>query len=195
MKFFYRSLELTIPETVYDPSEDSLLLADLLEREDLAQKDVLDMGCGSGLLSILCAAKHAQVTAVDVNPKAVQATKENAKKNHVPVMVLQSDLFSRVHGTFDLILFNAPYLPTAPDDDDARWSGGENGRDAIERFAATAMPFLKPSGKILLAISSLTGEQEVTSLFEQQNFSIRVATRQKIAWEELIVIECRTDAF
>jgi len=64
---------------VYPPSEDTMLLLDCLEVVD--GEDLLEMGCGSGIISLHCAAAGARVTAVDLNPAAVECTIENARKN------------------------------------------------------------------------------------------------------------------
>lgn len=86
--------------------------------------NVLDLGCGSGVLGIaLCLTRRARVVAVDIAPAAVEAALHNAALNGV------SDRFDieqgdarRVKGTFDLVLANilAPVLLGDADDIAAR---------------------------------------------------------------------------
>jgi release factor glutamine methyltransferase len=187
MKYFYKNIVLEVPESVYFPEEDSELLASVIEKSDFSAKRVLEMGCGSGLLSILAAKQGSAVTAVDANPVAVDATKGNAARNDVPIHVFESDLFQKVDGVFDAIIFNPPYLPS--EDDDRTYAGGQSGRDTIERFAAGVKDHLEKNGTILMLISSLTGEEETAALLEKNGFSVAVAARKKIPWEELIVLE------
>lgn len=185
MKFYYKEIVLEIPDSVYYPREDSLLLAKILEKEPLKGR-YLDMGCGSGFLAILMA-KSADVTAVDINKEAIKATKENAEKNNVKIKAFVSDLFSFVDESFDLIVFNPPYLPTK--DESEQWSGGKSGREVIEKFVHQAGNHLEKNGKILLLISSLTGEKVVLDLFSNNGFSASIIARKKVPWEELMVIE------
>jgi len=191
MRFYHGKMEFEIPESVYEPREDSLLLAEALERLKLADKKVLEVGCGSGFLSILAAKKKAAVTSVDINPEAVRITKENAAKNGIKIEAAQSDLFSSVNKTFDIIIFNPPYLPVEEGETDAIYSGGKTGRETVERFVDQAENHLNPGGIILLLISSLTGEKEVIELFEKRNMKASAIMREKVPWEELIVLECQ----
>jgi len=201
MKFYHGKLALDVPATVYYPMEDSLFLAKLLEKKSLVNKKVLDMGCGSGFLSIIMAKGKAQVTGADISRDAVKATNNNAERNNVSVTCIQSDLFSVINGTFDLIVFNPPYLPEGADakylgKEKSHLVGGKTGREVVEKFIKQAKSHLNNGGKILLLISSLTGEEEVIDTFNKHGFRTRVLDRQKIPWEELMVIEaCIQPAF
>lgn len=184
MKFYHSGIELDVPESVYCPREDSLLLARVLE--NLKGKKILEMGCGSGFLAILLANGN-EVTAADIDEEAVRVTERNAIKNNVKVKTIKSDLFSVVNERFDVIVFNPPYLPD--DNNNITYSGGSSGRDAIERFVKDARDFLNQNGKIYMVISSLTGEKEVLDLFHCNGFETNILARDKIPWEELMVIE------
>ncbi|ANQ53305.1 ribosomal protein L11 methyltransferase [Thermosipho sp. 1063] len=69
--------------------------------------DVLDLGCGSGILSILSKKLGAnRVLGVDNDPLAVESALENVKKNNGDVEIRKSDLFKNVDGKYDLIVSN-----------------------------------------------------------------------------------------
>ena len=193
--FYHKGITLFVPDRVYYPREDSLLLAGILEKKKL-KGSILDIGCGSGLLALIMA-KSADVIAVDINSLAVKTTLQNADANDIKLKVLQSDLFSKVKGRYNMIVFNPPYLPIQKQtnaegviaDEDVTYSGGSTGRVVINKFIKNAGKHLRKSGKILLLISSLTGEKEVLDLFRKNSFKTKIVARQKIPWEELIVIE------
>ncbi len=186
MKFYYSNLELEVPDSVYCPREDSLLLAKAIEKLCLKGKKALDMGCGSGFLSILMTESN-DVTSADINEEAVRITRDNAARNNVKLRALQSDLFSNIHEMFDIIVFNPPYLPD--EGGDRTYSGGRSGRDTIEKFIVGAKNHLNKGGIILLLISSLTGEKEVLESFERNHYKTTILAREKIPWEELMIIE------
>jgi release factor glutamine methyltransferase len=191
MKYFYKDITLDVPESVYYPREDAEMLAKCLEDMDLRHKNCLEVGCGSGLLSIIMAKNGAFVIATDINPEAVYATQKNADNNKVRLIAFVSDLFEKVNGTYDLVVFNPPYLPVDEWETDAVYAGGKTGRDIIERFVKDVKKYLNPGGSVLMLISSLTGEKEVIDLFKKHGLKTKIIAREKIPWEELIVIEAK----
>ena len=120
----------------------------------------LEIGSGSGFISRELALRVKRLIATDINPHAVRATKEKG------IEVVRADLFLGIKGKFDLILFNPPYLPTMAKERTPQWinyalDGGVSGRETIDRFLKTLSDHLRPGGRALLLISSLTGLKEV----------------------------------
>lgn len=189
MMFYYGDIELEVPENMYYPQEDSLLIAKMVEIADLTGKKCLDMGCGSGFLSILMIKKAAIVTAVDIDKDAVASAIRNTEMNNADMNIVQSDLFEKIDGKFDLIVFNAPYLPVDDKYTHESYDGGKTGREVVERFLKEAKKYMNKDGKILLLVSSLTGEKEVIDFAKSCNLNAIVIEREKIDWEELIVLE------
>lgn len=184
--FYHNDISLKIFEGVYCPAEDSLLLAEYLENQDLQGKKVLEIGTGSGFIAILAAKKGAVVDACDVNPNVIECSKTNAENNNVKINIFLSDLFENVKGLYDIIIFNPPYLPEDEDDDiagrDKRYSGGKEGKEIIEKFLESAHEYLKTGGCILLITSSLTGKFSL-------NFSSEIVGRKKVWMEELLLLK------
>ncbi|MEC8927221.1 MAG: 50S ribosomal protein L11 methyltransferase, partial [Candidatus Thermoplasmatota archaeon] len=74
-------INLDIPPTVYPPREDTRLLdRTLAELKEAKGKSLLEIGCGSGAVSIAASLRGWKVSACDVNPLAVAATRGNAAK-------------------------------------------------------------------------------------------------------------------
>ena len=138
---------------IYSPAEDSYLLAEAL-KEFLKNKiKILDLGTGSGIQSKNCienGIKKENITAADINKEAL----ENAKK--LKIKVIYSNLFSKIKGKFDLIIFNPPYLPEDKYDIQPDTTGGKYGSEIINEFLKQASFHLTKSGKIFLLTSSLT---------------------------------------
>ncbi len=91
---------------VYPPSDDSILFIQSLDVKE--GEKVLEIGCGSGVVSIHCAKNGCRVTCGDINPKAVELARKNAGLNGVSIDVHETDVYSDISGRFDTILFNLP---------------------------------------------------------------------------------------
>ena len=107
---------------------------------------------------------------------------------------MQTDLFCGIRNSFDVILFNPPYLPTQPEERINDWlehalDGGLNGRVVIERFSQQVGHVLAPGGRILLLISSLTGLPEVRDLFFKAGFVSEIILRKNVEGETLYVLK------
>ena len=72
--------------------------------------DILDVGCGWGFVGIVIKKQfpHSNVMMTEINERAIQIAKKNAKLNKTDVTVLQSNLFESIQGQFDSILVNPP---------------------------------------------------------------------------------------
>jgi release factor glutamine methyltransferase len=98
---------LVILPNVYKPLENEQAVSEYCREGDR----VLDIGCGSGVATVFCAPKAREVIAVDISLAAVRNTEENCRIHGVKnAKVMQSDMFSRVDGKFDLIFANSPYI-------------------------------------------------------------------------------------
>jgi release factor glutamine methyltransferase len=187
-----------VGEEVYEPAEDSFLFAENLRVS--ATEAVLDLGTGCGILAVTAAKQGAQVTAVDLNPYAIHCARANAKLNGVAgrVSFVRGDLFSalRLGVAFDVVLFNAPYLPSLEDEAETwlgrAWAGGADGRSVVDRFIAEVPAFLKPDGRVLLMQSTLTGVEATLAAFERQHLSAEVAASMPLPFfETLTLIEAK----
>jgi release factor glutamine methyltransferase len=167
----------------------------------------LDFGTGTGCIAIALAAKcpSAKIVATDISPDALGLAKENAERNKVAgqIQFLQGDGFSALANesergqlvrefgdantrtscprSFDLIISNPPYIPSAeiatlqPEvrdfDPRAALAGGADGLDFYRRLAAEAKPFLKPAGKIMLEFGDGQADA-VRKIFEAEKWIV-----------------------
>ncbi|MDP3986789.1 MAG: methyltransferase, partial [Nanoarchaeota archaeon] len=150
-------------------------------------KNVLDVGTGSGILAIAAKVAGAKsVLAVDINKEATNYVKAKGINSRV------SDLFSNIKEKFDLIVFNPPYLPKdnlEDDDSETTTTGGKHGHEIISRFLQEAKTHLTKNGRILLLFSSLTGRENVDKVLRENNYHFNTLETQKLFFEELYVYE------
>lgn len=194
-KVFFGDRVFLVFKDVYEPAEDTFLLAENLHvnEEDV----VLDMGTGCGILGILAAEKARKVLAVDINPQAVRCSQRNAKLNGVAekMDIRLGDLFTPVKDgeKFSLIVFNAPYLPSEPVERETwlgkAWAGGPKGRQIIDRFISQVTNYLTRDGRAVLVQSSLSGVQETLRKLEEEGLRSSVIAEKKAWFEKIVVIQ------
>ncbi|MDD1639277.1 MAG: methyltransferase [Methanomicrobiales archaeon] len=176
-------------EQVYPVEADTRLLLEAALAEVRPGDRVLEVGTGSGTIAAALASA-AGVVATEINPHAAAAARR------LGVEVVRTDLLAGIHGRFDLIVFNPPYLPTAPGERIPDWmeralDGGPTGREVIARFLHDARRVLASGGRILLLISSLTGTQEVQELIDAEGYESETVSSLKYEGEELMVLRIR----
>jgi release factor glutamine methyltransferase len=191
-RVFFQNFMFDISDEVFEPSEDSFLFAENLDVH--LGNEVLDLGTGCGILGILAAQKAKHVLAVDINPYAIYCAKQNAALNRVydNMSFLRSDLLTALSTDvlFDLILFNAPYLPSESHELETwigcAWAGGATGRDVIDRFIPCAAAHLKPFGRVFLLQSSLTDLDLTIQKFSDYGLSAVVKAESNLPFFETI---------
>ncbi|MEM5779470.1 MAG: methyltransferase domain-containing protein, partial [Candidatus Aenigmatarchaeota archaeon] len=206
-KFFYKLnsnvLEFIVENDVYYPEEDSIFFADTIieylsnyfskSKEDKRKiKKILEVGCGCGFLSIIIYkffeknlgkdVKRMKFVAIDINRKAVENTRINAKKHKAKILVKFSDLFENIKEKFDLIIFNTPYLPV---EEDYSYSIFQKGENTIDKFLKNVKNFMNYNAVILFLVSS------ITPIKIPNSYIARIIKRKRIDWEELRVYEIK----
>ncbi len=159
---------------IYEPQEDSFLLQKYVRK--YAKGKVLDVGTGSGVQALTALEKTPDVLAVDVSDDAVKLARSRGVNARV------SNLFSKVEGKFDLIIFNPPYLPPDNYDKDISTSGGIR---IMDKFLSQAKKFLNKNGKIIIVFSSLTGD--VDSLLKKYDYRFTCLEKRNYFFEKLFV--------
>ena len=183
---YHPEIDIKERDDVYPPSDDSILLIESLEVK--SEERILEIGCGSGVVSIHCAKNGCSVTAVDINPSAVECTKENAQLNGVDIDVRLSDLFENISERFDTIVFNLPYLPVIDEGELAKaWSGGEDGMGPLPRLIAEANDHLLENGRVVVVVSSLMDQNKLNALLSKHK--VKKLGEVPLFFERLEVLE------
>jgi biotin-[acetyl-CoA-carboxylase] ligase BirA-like protein len=115
-----RKIHLTIPPTVYPPREDTDVLAQVVQQyPHPSGKRFLEIGCGSGAISLFAAQLGFSVTACDINPYAVASSQNSARSNNLDIDVREGGPGPKTDGEVqqwagerphDVIVWNLPYL-------------------------------------------------------------------------------------
>jgi release factor glutamine methyltransferase len=111
-----RGLRITVPVGVFPPRLffSTKLVCRTVARSDVRGKRFLEVGCGSGAVSLVAARGGARAVAIDISDAACAATRANASANALVVDVVESDLFAAVEGTFDIVVVTPPFFRHDP---------------------------------------------------------------------------------
>jgi release factor glutamine methyltransferase len=154
------------PPGVYPPQNDTWLLGKALTMAGFHPgATLLEIGCGTGALSVLAArTSPASITSVDVSRRAVWAARFNTRVRGIRATVERGDAFELTAGrTFDIVIANPPYVPghgTRPRGRARAWDAGVDGRVLLDRLCANAPLLLAPGGTLLMVHSGLCDEEK-----------------------------------
>lgn len=190
---YFMGLEFLVDEHVLIPRQDTEVLVEEALKNLHDGMRVLDLCTGSGciLISLLRYTNGCQGVGVDVSREALEIAEKNALKllgwengsdgdDRITLpYFLESDLFEKVEGTFDMIVSNPPYIPTSvvetlmPEvrDHEPRLAldGSEDGLEFYRRITQECGRYLTKGGMLLLEIGYDQGEA-VAGLMEQAGF-------------------------
>lgn len=165
------------------PETEHLVEAAVAYLSGLDAPRVIDVGSGSGCIaiSVACAVPTATVVGVDLSPEALELAQQNARALGADtVQWVQGDLLEGIEGSFQLILSNPPYIPSAdlaelmPSVRDFEphlaLDGGADGLELYRRLVPQAFERLVPGGALMVEIGHDQGEA-VSSLFEENGFT------------------------
>ena len=205
-------------ENVYTPSEDTYLIIDYFKRNidydyfdgmNIREvKKILDLGTGTGILAVIFQLIkkinpnfNPEIYASDILEEVIKCAKLNEKLNNFEneIKFIQSDLLKSFPETlkhsFDIIVFNPPYLPSSKLIDnkeiktniDYSWNGGKKGIEVFLRFLDEVKVFLKKKFHIYYISSSRTNLQELNKFILQKGFKNKILNKKHLFFEDIIL--------
>lgn len=178
---------------VYQPAEDSYLLASVCTGRIDEGATVVDVGTGSGFVGEQIRSEtNATVIGIDLNPHACR----QAQKLGLPV--IRGNLLDPITAnSVDVVVCNPPYLPRDPGPERDDWLatavvGGETGREVVTTLIDDLDRVLRQSGSAFVLLSSLMDIECVTKTVESAGFSAIERDRDaSFPFEVLVVVEVR----
>jgi release factor glutamine methyltransferase len=179
---------------MYPPSEDSFFFAKFLKdklkklsKKEKTELKFLDVGTGSGILAeTVKKAGIKNITAVDIDEESIDSIKKIKG-----IKAIHSDLFKKIQKNekFDIITFNAPYLPEDKFgiDKGKDTTGGKTGDEISIKFLKQAKQHIQKNGKIFLLISSFTPMKNI------RKFSPKEVAKKRIFFEDLVILEINSN--
>ena len=213
-------------ENVYVPSDDTFLLLDYFksnitnsyfdEIEIKKIKNVVDLGTGTGIIAIFFELLKLQyqnfnpkIYASDIFEAALKCAEFNQKANKIndQIVFLHSNLFDsfpdKLKNTFDIIVFNPPYLPssklikekTTKEQIDYSWNGGVEGYEVFIDFLKFAISFLNLNSKhyIYSITSSRSNLKELNKNITILGFKNEIIGRKHVFFEDIFLNRLQYD--
>lgn len=172
----------------YKPREDSLLLRRIVE--GFSAEAALEIGCGVGFVLEALAQRCRWVVGVDLDKNALLLARTRLRgeglANFELVRCSSAEAFKA--GSFDLVVFNPPYLPSERIEDLAV-DGGEGGAEVTLGWLKECARVVKPSGKVVLITSSLASQDRLIKGARRLGFKIKLIATQPLFFEELYAYE------
>ena len=191
----YKSINLKVFPGVFHPGLffSTKILLKYLEKLDLNQKYILELGAGSGLISIYSAKKGAFVTGSDISLTAIYNIEKNSKMNDAYVEVVHSDLFDEIpQKRYDYIIINPPYYKKTPTSEkELAWFGGDDFQYFRKLFSQLGN-FIYENTNIIMVLSDDTEIDMIKSIARESRFIMKEVLRKKIWGEEHFIFNIIT---
>lgn len=199
----FMGLEFIVNEHVLIPRQDTEVLVETVWEDLETGMRVLDMCTGSGCILISLMKRMQTVSGedgiagvgADLSREALQVAEENASKQKVGAVFVESDLFDKVEGTYDIIVSNPPYIRTSVikelqeevklHDPYAALDGKEDGLFFYREIIKKSKEYLKKGGRLYFEIGHDQGE-DVKKLMEEAGFS-EVTVKKDLAGLDRVV--------
>jgi release factor glutamine methyltransferase len=180
-----------IPPNVHMINPMSDLIGNSILRNVNCNDRVLDMGTGCGVNAILAASESNDVVAVDVNPIAIEAARENACRNSVEecIAIYESDLFSSVEGEFDIIIFDPPFRWFKPRELCEIATTDENYK-TLSGFFEDVNNYLKKEGRLLISFGSSGDIEYLYELLDRVKLTREIIAHRELEKDGLVVDYC-----
>lgn len=190
----YHNIVVLVHPEVFPPhlTLSTKIFLDFIKPFELRNKNFLELGCGSGILSILAAKKGAAVTATDINEKALEFLEKNAKDNSVNLNILKSDLFTNLTDTsFDYILINPPYYPKHPKNmKEQAWFCGEN-FEYFQNLFIELPNFTNSNNTVLMILSQDCNIKHIQSIANKNGLEIYCIFEKTVALERNFIYQIK----
>lgn len=193
-KYSYRNTHVIVKAGVFHPGLffSTKLMVNFIETIDLTGKKFLEVGAGTGFISVFAARRQARATALDISQQAILNIGLNAQLNQVPITIVKSDLFTNLPPqTFDIIVITPPYYPRKPTtESELAWFCGEE-FEFYEKLFAQLEGYMNDFSKVLMILSEDCQIGRIREIAAKNNFRMEVIFRKRVFWEWNYIFEIR----
>jgi release factor glutamine methyltransferase len=185
-EFSFKHISVKVEPGVFHPGLfiSTKILLNFTDKLILENKSFLELGAGSGIISILAAKKGAIVYASDISSIAVKNVGLNAELNNVKINVIKSDMFENIPKQhFDFVIINPPYYQKDPEtEEEFAWFCGRNFEFFANLFGSLA-DYISSNSGIFIILSEVCNIKKIKSIGESKGFKWKIEL-EKSVWGE-----------
>ncbi len=186
-EFSYKNIKVKVRPGVFHPGLfiSTKILLDFVSDLELENKTFLELGAGSGIISILASKKGAIVYASDISSTAVENIKINAEVNNETISVFKSDLFENLPAMeFDYIVINPPYYKKDPKiEAEFAWYCGQN-HEYFARLFDSLANHINNNSKVFMILSEVCDIDVITQIGKDRKFLWELIHRKSVLGEK-----------
>ena len=191
----YKDITITVFPGVFHPGFyfSTKLLLKFLKGVELAGKYVLELGAGTGLISIYASKRGGFVTASDISLTAVYNIEKNTKMNDANVEVVHSDLFDDIpQRRYDYIIINPPYYRKTPSvEKEFAWFGGDDFQYFRKFFTQLGNNYYENTN-VIMVLSDEADIEMIRSIAVEYKFTFDEVFHKKIWGEENYIFSIKS---
>lgn len=192
--FTYKGITVVVHPDVFPPhlTLSTKILMNFISEIDLTQKSFLELGCGSGIISLYAKQKGAIVTASDINETALEYVRNASEKLALEVHCVSSNLFTNIDQKhFDYIIVNPPYYPKNPKNTKQKaWFCGEN-FEYFEDFFHQIKPYLNSKNKTYMILSEDCQLKTIEAIAHKNEVRMQLLFQTKKMGEKNYIFEIK----
>lgn len=191
-EYSYNNISVKVLPGVFHPGLfiSTKMLLNFVNTLNLKSKIFLELGAGTGIISILAAKKGATVYASDISSKAVENVKLNAAKNNVQINIFTSDLFKNIPDMqFDYIIINPPYYSKDPrEEEEYAWFCGSN-FEYFKSLFNSLSNYIGRDSKAFMILSEVCDIQKIKSIGMENEFVWKLKMNKQFWGEKNYIFE------
>jgi len=191
-EFSYYDISVKVLPGVFHPGLfiSTKVLLNFLNTLKFEGKTFLELGAGTGIISILAAKKGALVYASDISSKAVENVKINAAKNNAQINIFTSDLFNNIPELqFDYIIINPPYYSRDPrEEEEYAWFCGSN-FEYFKSLFSSLSNYIGKDSKVFMILSEVCDIQKIKSIGTENEYVWKLKMKKQFWGEKNYIFE------
>ncbi len=194
-RYRYGDIQVAVHPGVFHPGLffSTKILLQYLARQPLSGKSFLELGAGSGLISVFAARQGAVVTASDISQSAIANIQKNARMNSAAVTAIHSDLFADIPTQqFDWIVINPPYYPRNPaNESEHAWFCGEDFQYFQALFSQLGN-FIRADNQVIMILSEDCQLAHIRALAGERNIAMSQILRKRVWGEDNFIFQLKS---